>query len=155
MSENSTDRSNAWVLTLEDNTLRAAVGEREMMHLIEAPVLLNVPLSPFYCRQVLLWNQVLLPAMDLAAWLHQGQPIQRKKTLAGIFAYQTRTTTMPAYGALLLAAIPDRAQVTDNNAAPLPDQPTGWRTLAISCFKQGSELIPILDLPYIFTGGLL
>ncbi len=147
--------SGAWILAL-DGALRAAVGEREMVHLIETPVLLEVPLSPFYCRQVLVWNQALLPAMDLAAWLYRGQPAQRNRTpLVGVFAYQTKPGAAPGYGALLLAGIPERARVTDGDAGPLPSQPTGWRTLAVSCFKRGGDPIPILDLPYIFSGGLL
>lgn len=153
MSENPLKSSGAWILTL-DEILHAAVGERELIHLIETPVLLDVPLSPSYCRQVLVWNQILLPTMDLAAWLHQGQPVQRGRTLAGIFAYQTKPRAEPAYGALLLAGIPDRAHVTDNDACALPKQPVSWRTLAISCFKRGQNPIPILDLRCVFTDGL-
>ena len=145
--------STAWVLAL-DQQLLAAVGEREMVHLIETPTLLEVPRSPFYCRQVLVWNDAVLPAMDLAAWL-RGQPAHRAQTLVGVFAYQTRPGVDPEYGALLLADIPTRTRVTDEQACALPQQPGDWRTLAISCFKQDDQPIPILDLPHIFDGGLL
>ncbi|HRZ24109.1 MAG TPA: chemotaxis protein CheW [Candidatus Contendobacter sp.] len=145
--------STAWVLAL-DQQLRAAVGEREMVHLIEAPTLLEVPRSPFYCRQVLVWNDAVLPAMDLAAWLRR-QPAHRAQTLVGVFAYQTQPGADPEYGALLLASIPMRASVTDEQACALPQQPDDWRTLAISCFKQNNQPIPILDLPHIFGGDLL
>jgi chemotaxis signal transduction protein len=145
--------SAAWVLAL-DSQLLAAVGERELVHLVEAPTLLDVPYSPSYCRQVLVWNDIVLPAMDLAAWL-RGQPAQRPQTLAGVFAYQTRPGTDPEYGALLVAGIPARTRVADDQACALPEQPGNWPALAISCFKQGDQPIPILDLPHIFTGGLL
>ncbi len=153
MPENTPRDSAAWVLML-DHQLLAAVGERELVHLIEAPTLLDVPRSPSYCRQVLVWNDTVLPAMDLAAWL-RGQPAQRQQTLAGVFAYQTRPGTNPEYGALLLAGIPTRTRVADDQACAPPKQPGNWRTLAISCFKQSDQPIPILDLPHIFTGGLL
>lgn len=153
MPESTHRESVAWVLML-DSQLRAAVGERELVHLIEAPMLLEVPLSPSYCRQVLVWNNTVLPAMDVAAWL-RGQPVQRQQTLAGVFAHQTRPGAIPGYGALLLAGIPTRAPVADDQACALPKQPSGWRTLAVSCFKQGTQPIPILDLPYIFSSGLL
>lgn len=143
----------AWILAL-DQQLRAAVGEREMVHLIEAPTLLAVPHSPFHCRQVLVWNNILLPAMDLAAWL-RGQPAPRPQTLAGVFAYQAHPGADPEYGALLLAGIPTRTRVTDEQACALPKQPDHWRTLAIACFRQGDQPIPILDLPHIFGDGLL
>lgn len=153
MPESASRESAAWVLML-DSQLRAAVGERELVHLIEAPMLLEIPLSPSYCRQVLVWNNTVLPAMDLAAWL-RGQPTQRPQTRAGVFAYQTRPGGNPEYGALLLAGIPVRAYVADEQACVLPKQPGNWRTLAISCFKWDDNPIPILDLPTIFTGGLL
>jgi hypothetical protein len=154
MLENPPRDSAAWILAL-DGALRAAVGERELVHLIEAPTLLDVPLSPYYCRQALVWNNALLPAMDLAAWLRQGQPVQCRWPLAGVFAYQTKPGAEPAYGALLLAGIPERTRVADDSACALPKQPAGWRTLAVSCFKRGDDPIPILDLPHLFTGGLL
>jgi chemotaxis signal transduction protein len=152
MPESSPD-SAAWVLAL-DSQLLAAVGERELVHLIEAPTLLEVPLSPYYCRSVLVWNNTVLPAMDLAAWL-RGQPTPSRHRRAGVFAYQAKPGAEPAYGALLLADIPARVRVADEQACALPKRPGNWRALAVSCFKQGDNPIPILDLPHIFSGGLL
>jgi chemotaxis signal transduction protein len=153
MPESAPRESTAWMLAL-DSQLLAAVGELELVHLIEAPMLLEVPCSPYYCRQVLVWNDTVLPAMDLAAWL-QKQPAQRQRTLAGVFAYQMQPGMKPEHGALLLAGIPARVRVADERACALPKRPGNWRTLAISCFKRGDDPIPILDLPHIFTGGLL
>lgn len=145
--------SAAWMLAL-DYQLRAAVGERELVHLIETPTLLDVPRSPPYCRQVLVWNDTVLPAMDLAAWL-RGRLTQRQQPLTGVFAYQTRPGADPEYGALLLSGIPTRIRVDDDQVCALPKQPGSWQTLAISCFRQDDQPIPILDLPQIFGGGLL
>ncbi len=153
MATESPRENTAWVLALDDR-LRAAVSERELIHLIETPTLLEVPLSPYYCRQALLWNDRLLPAMDLAAWL-RGQPTQPARKMAGVVAYQPRAGTDPEYGVLLLNGIPTRARVSDTQACKLPEQPTGWRTLAISCFLHANDPVPILDLPHIFSGELL
>ncbi|MGB5065524.1 MAG: chemotaxis protein CheW [Candidatus Competibacter sp.] len=154
MATESPMGSTAWVLVLDDQ-LRAAVGERELIYLIEAPTLLEVPLSPYYCRQTILWNNLLLPAMDLAAWLHKQPKANNNRKLAGIVAYQPEPNVAPGYGALLLADTPKRVQVADTQACSLPERPNGWRELAISCFRQGEDAIPILDLPHLFTGGLL
>lgn len=154
MATESALESTAWVLALDDR-LRAAVGERELIHLIETPVLLDVPLSPYYCRQAILWNNLLLPAMDLAAWLHQRPKVKNNWQLAGIVAYQPAPNVTPGYGALLLADIPKRTQVADTQACSLPERPNGWRDLAISCFRDAEDPVPILDLPHIFSGGLL
>jgi len=146
--------STAWILALDDR-LRAAVGERELIHLIEAPTLLEVPLSPYYCRRAILWNNLLLPAMDLAAWLRgREQPAQQERKLAGVVAYQPQMGAAE-YGVLLLSDIPARTHVSDTQACKLPEQPTGWRDLAISCFLDAETPVPILDLPLIFSGRLL
>ena len=152
MAESTHQGSAAWLLLL-DGQMRAAVGERELVHLIEAPVLLEVPVSPPWCRQVLVWNNTVLPTMDLAVWL-RGQPVQRQQTLVGVFAHQQEPGAIPEYGALMLSAIPNRIRVTDDQACPLPKQPNHWRTLAISCFRWHDHPVPVLDLPIIFTGGL-
>ncbi len=146
--------STAWMLALDDR-LRAAVGEHELIHLIEAPTLLEVPLSPYYCRRAILWNNLLLPAMDLAAWLRgREQPAQQERKLAGVVAYQPQMGAAE-YGVLLLSDIPARTHVSDTQACKLPEQPTGWRDLAISCFLDAETPVPILDLPLIFSGRLL
>jgi len=148
------EQSAAWMLALDDQ-LRAAVGERELIHLIETPTLLETPLSPYYCRQVVLWNHLLLPALDLSAWLWGRPQTDHNWKLAGVVAYQTAPGAAPDYGALLLMGVPRRLRVADTQACPLPKHPSGWRELALSCFRQGENAIPILDLPHLFTGGLL
>ncbi|MCP5158474.1 MAG: hypothetical protein H6975_03495 [Gammaproteobacteria bacterium] len=154
MATENLQGSNAWVLAL-DHRWFAAIGERELVHLVETPTLLEVPTCPYFCRSVLAWNDRLLPAIDLAAWLQQQPRVDHHWKLAGIVAYQPAPGVMPDYGALLLADIPERLPVTDAQACPLPEQPPGWRELALSCFRRGEDAIPILDLPYLFTGGLL
>lgn len=152
MSNNPSENI-AWVLTL-DEQLRAAVSERELVHLIEKPLLLKVPMSPSYCQHVVAWNNTLLPAMDLSSWL-MGRSSQLTQPIAGVFAYQSKPGANPDYGVLLLSSIPTRATVTDELACGLPKKPSSWRTVAISCFQQNKKAIPILDLSYIFSGGLL
>lgn len=144
--------SKAWVFSLDDK-LWGAVGEREMIHLLESPTLLEVPHSPFYCRQVLLWKDRILPALDLAAWLH-GRPINRNLSIAGLMVYQNSNAEVQ-YGALLLTDLPQRKSVSDDQACPLPTEPADWKSVAVSCFAEGESVIPILNLPYIFSSALL
>ena len=146
--------STAWLLPLQ-GAWRAAVGEWELVHLIEAPVLVDIPVTPFYCRQVLLWENRILPVLDLAVWL-AGQPLApRDQMLAGIFAYQAQSEAALSYGILLLDGVPTRQVVHDEEACALPAEPMGWQKVAISCFGDGDSAVPILDLPYIFSGALL
>ncbi len=143
----------AWILPL-DGWYRAAVGERELIHLIEKPVLLDVPCTPFYCHQVALWQGRILPVMDIAAWL-TGQPIQRIRPWICVCVYQPTTTADLEYGALVLAEIPTREKVRDLQMCPLPDDPPGWAEIAVSCFADSIGAVPILDLPLIFSEALL
>lgn len=145
--------STAWLLPLQ-GAWRAAVGEWELVHLIERPVLLDIPVTPFYCRQVVLWENQILPALDLAAWL-TGRLMPREQMLAGVFAYQEQPGGALHYGVLLLDGVPTRRVVNDEEACALPAGPAGWREVAISCFGDGAGAVPILDLPYIFSGALL
>jgi hypothetical protein len=141
----------AWVLDF-DGDLRAAVGEREMVHVIQSPVLFDVPQSPSYCRYVLIWQDTILPVMDLAAWLRE-QPGRQVCPVAGVFAYQTRPGRDIQYGALALATTPVRTRVNDTQGCVLPTQPD-WQALAISCFIEGEHSVPILDVPTIFSSTL-
>ena len=121
------------------------MGEHELIHLIEAPTLLDVPLSP------------LLPAGDPVerppitgdgfGGLAMGreQPVQPARKLAGVVAYQPRMGAAE-YGVLLLTIF-QRARVSPTPKRKLPEQPTGWRDLAISCFLDAETSVPIRIFP--------
>lgn len=151
MSHNP-NKTSAWLLPL-DGEHWAAVGEREMIHLVESPILLEVPKTPFYCRHVLVWNDIALPALDLVAWL-RGHPVERHSCLAGLVVYPNADAKL-GYGALLLSDLPKRKPVSDDQACDLPAKPAGWRLAAISCFADGDTIVPIINLPRVFSGALL
>ena len=142
----------AWIIEL-DNGLYVAVGELEMVHIVQSPELFDIPHTPFYCSQVLFWQNNIIPVMDLLAWL-EGYAIPRMHDMIGIFTYQQQPDAPLDFGALPIVSIPARAQVGDEQACELPTHPLGWRELSISCFSDNYRVIPILDLPYIFSTGL-
>lgn len=144
--------ASAWLLLLSSGQ-HVAVGERQMVHLVQSPRLFEVLDAPPYCRQVLLWQEELVPLFDLAAWLH-GKPAQSAPDTVGIFAYET--ANLITYGALPLAVVPARRPVSDRQACRLPDQPVGaWQRIAFSCFRDGEKKVPILDLQRLFSDTLL
>jgi hypothetical protein len=144
--------ASAWLLSLGDEAL-AAVGELEMVHVVDSPELFEVPLSPPHCNRVLVWQERLLPVMDLARWLW-GQVGERPR-YAGITAWWDAQDGSPRYGALLLAGLPIRIRVSDEDACALPHEPCGWASLALSCFQHRGGSVPVLDLPHIFSGSLV
>ncbi len=143
----------AWVVQLEGG-FRVAVGEREMIHLVEAPILEAIPQTPLHCQYVLLWEGEILPVMDLTAWL-TGRPAILDRISVGIVGWQEEAGVTPQYGALLFNHIPQKVTVDDSQLCDLPESPLGWREIAISCFRHDDQPIPILDVPRLFADILV
>lgn len=143
----------AWIIQLGESW-HAAVGGRQMVHLVEDPVLEHIPYTPVQCQHVLLWEGELLPVIDLAAWL-TGQATERGHGTIGVVRWQNRSDAVPQYGALLFTGTPQKVEVADNQVCDLPEQPAGWQSITLSCFRHDDRPIVILDLPRIFSDALL
>lgn len=48
--------ASAWLLILSSGQ-HVAVGERQMVHLVQSPQVFEILDAPPYCRQVLLWQE--------------------------------------------------------------------------------------------------
>jgi chemotaxis signal transduction protein len=138
---------NAWLLDFGD-TCHAAVGTRELLHLVDAPSTFAVPCTPAYCSHIVLWQERLLPVLDIAARLG-GLP--RTAPFLAVVGYQHQRGEYPQFGALRLAAPPKQLAVSDEQACRLPEGSNAWRDLAISCFEYQGEAVPVLDLCRIFS----
>jgi chemotaxis signal transduction protein len=143
----------AWLISFFGDVL-AAVGEREMIHLVETPRLEEVPQTPLHCRQVLLWEGELLPVLDLTAWLTE-QPMPCERVSVGIVGWQERHGAIPQYGALMFSGVPQKIRVSDDHVCNLPEHPAAWKAIAASCMRYADRPVPILDLPRIFSGAIL
>jgi chemotaxis signal transduction protein len=142
----------ACIIPLDAN-LYIAMGEHEMVHFVEHPVCEAIPHTPEHCQQVLWWEGEILPVMDLAGWL-TGQAVERAQAAVGIVRWQERPEAAPQYGALLCTGIPQKVRVRDEQVCDLPVQPSGWKKVAISCFRHNSHPVPIVELSYIFSDAL-
>lgn len=141
--------TSAWILQFGSKD-RAAVGQRELLHLVQGVETFPVPLAPAYCRKVIYWQDRPVPLMDLAVWLG-AETGQSARKYVGIVGYQLRRAEAPCFGALWLAAAPVRATVDDRQACALPETDVDWREIAISCFEDKVGPVPILDLPRLFS----
>ena len=144
----------AWIVTF-DGDFRAALGAREMVHLVETPVLVDIPQTPSYCQQILIWEDEMLPVIDLTAWF-SGRPANRDCASVAIVGWQEQPESPPQYGALLFTGIPQRVEVQDEQVCDLPELSTmrSWCDIAMSCFDHEGQPTPILDLPTLFSGAL-
>ncbi len=140
--------STAWIMDFDGAV--AAVGERELLHLLPQPELLEVPLAPRHCAHVIAWQDTLLPVWDVRAWL---VPDSGKTTpsIAAIVGYQARRRQTPNFGTLMLTEPPSRVVISDAQFCELPEDQPGWRSIAISCFDFNGKPVPILDLPSMFS----
>lgn len=143
----SAQRPNAWLLDFGQG-VRAAVGTRVLVHIIDDPRVHPVPCTPPHCHGVVSWQGKLLPVLDMAARL--GAAAQMPRLLA-IAAYQDRPEEPARFGALLLAAPPVAVVVGDAQSCPLPEQPAGWDRYAVSCFDHQGKAVPILHPGRVFS----
>lgn len=144
--------SAAWLLNFGEGQI-AAVGKRELLHLVPQPEIFEVPRTPRHCSRVLIWQNRVVPVWDVRAWLSPGSRTE-SAPLAAIVGYQSQRRQQPRFGALLLIKPPDRIAVNDSDACELPREQLGWRKLAISCFLHGENPVAILDLPLMYSGAL-
>ncbi len=139
----------AWILDF-GNSVRVAIGELELVHLDVHPKLFEIPKTPHYCQHALIWQETIIPVIDMVAAL-QGQQITREDCYAAIIRYRPKIGSSLLFGALLLAKMPERIKVNDNLACPLPNNFKTLKSLATSCFTLNDESIPIIDLTCIFS----
>jgi hypothetical protein len=142
----------AWLLDFGDGEL-AAVGRRELLHLVPQPEIFEVPRTPQHCSRVLIWQDRVVPVWDVRAWLSPESRME-SAPLAAIVGYQLRTREQPRFGAVLLVKPPGRIAVKDADACELADRQARWKELAISSFRHGEDPVAILDLPRMYSGAL-
>lgn len=144
----------AWVISITDN-LSVAVGEFELVHVLpDVPVLFSVPKAPPYCSQVFIWQNKIIPVMNLAAKLaYQQQASPDAHFIICIFAYRAEVTGLVEYGAIFIKNTPRRIEVGDDQACPLPHELDAWQPYSCCCFQESKTglVIPILKLEHLFA----
>lgn len=147
-------KAQAWIISITD-TVFAAVGEFELVHILpDNAVLHRVPKTPDYCQQVFIWQNRIIPVMNLATRfaLKQESTINDRFVIS-IFAYRAENTGLLEYGALFLTDTPRRSEVSDEQVCSLPDDLSAWKHYVKSCFQEikTQKAIPILRLERLFA----
>ena len=139
--------ANAWVLSF-DNTRHAAIGELELVHVLaDEPPLFDIPRTPVYCAQAFVWQERILPLLDVAARL-EGQSTQRRHI--AVVRWRDKDTGTVEHGGVALCTPPKRVQVDDEQQCAIEDEQ--WQECSLSCFRH-EELgaVPIVALDKVFA----
>jgi chemotaxis signal transduction protein len=153
------NKASAWILPIT-KTISAAVGEFELVYVLpDNPTLFEVPRAPHYCRQAMVWQNRIVPLMDLAARFQvpgrepEKTPGAAARHLIGILVYQTEGAKTPEYGAVSLDSIPWHCEVSDEQACHLPPWLAVWTHYTSACFQPEGphSAIPILRLDRLFS----
>lgn len=148
--------SRAWLLDFGKG-LRAAVGAHEMSQVLLSVTLHDVPCTPMYASEVFVFQEMILPVLDVYA-LIRGQRDENTAHLSahvvGLILYQLDPDDPAHYGGLRLTTLPVNLFVDDSQFCPLPKPLNFWKPMAISCFNLNDNAIPIIDLGRLFSGQL-
>jgi len=142
--------SRAWLLDFGD-CLQAAVGYHEMLQVLLSPRLFEVPCTPQYCREVLIFQNDILPVLDMSSLLETEKITPLMAQVVGIVLYQENPDHPIRYAALRLASMPQSIYVSDDQACDLPADQDYWKPFALSSFSRDDVVIPIIDLAYLFS----
>jgi len=141
----------AWIMSITD-TVSVSVGEFELVHILtDTPVLFTVPTAPNYCQQVFVWQNKIIPVMNLATRF--SLPKKSDNIIVSIFAYRAEETGQIEYGALFLTTAPSRIEVGNTQACPLPADLTVLTPYIRCCFQETKtkKATPILNLEHLFA----
>ena len=145
--------SDAWLLEC-DAALSIAVGDREMMELVQAQRCHRVPGTPDYCSSVVIWQGNIVPVMDLGQ-LHSGIEQERSESYLCLLNYQQTPSTPLRQLALRVNGAPGRIQVDDAQFCEFPREYEGslLKPVTLSCFTHHAKPVLILDIARLCSDG--
>ncbi|TNF39003.1 MAG: hypothetical protein EP315_00425 [Gammaproteobacteria bacterium] len=140
----------AWVLQV-DRVARVAVGRMEIIHVVHEPEFIQVPCAPEHCNRIILWNNKIIPVMNLSSWFNNGV-VYYHSNLVAIAIYADSQTGELAYGGIQLLEPPVLDHVSNTQACTDIMMQAKWQALAVSCYRNSrDETVPILDLTAVFA----
>ena len=141
--------TDAWLLSFGVDCA-AAIGGRELFHILYRPQTHVLPRTPAHCSRVIEWEGQLLPLWDTRGRL--GESPTTEVAMVAVVGYLD-TDGDTAFGALCIEAPPQRITVNDAQACDLPETAPEWRHISQSCFNRDDAPVPILDLTSMFTAA--
>ncbi len=144
----------AWLIDLGQN-MHAAIGENELVHIIDSSEIADLPAVLANRENTVHWQGKELNVINLAKYFSDRTlTMVSSEPIIGVVVYHSDSDDRLQYGGLLMAGIPDKEIVNNSQACNLPEPTHKWRDVAISCFTNEEYPVPVLDLPAVFSKGL-
>ncbi|MGD8348858.1 MAG: chemotaxis protein CheW [Gammaproteobacteria bacterium] len=138
--------SEAWLLDC-GNSLAIAVGDHEMAEYVQERSFHRVPGSPGYCSSVLVWQNNIVPVMDLSA-LQYGPAGELENFFVCVLNYQEAPNSPIQHLALRVVRAPQKIRVDDEHACEIPDslQSSVLKQVCLACFNHDELPVLVLDI---------
>lgn len=148
-----TKGTEAWLLEL-DAAIQIAVGQFELIHIVDKPEYINIPQAPEYCKDVIIWNNHIVPVMNLSL-IGASQSIDEvNERIVAILAYADEHGEY-IYGGIKLLEIPELNRVQNSQQCQLPEHFDQWTNISLSCFRSDKgNAVPIIDVAGLFSANL-
>lgn len=143
----------AWLMQV-DRISKVAVGQMELIHIIASPEYVDIPKTPEYCSRIVIWNNRVLPVIDLSS-LVTGVSAYYQHNSVAVAMYVDSVTSQYKYGGIQLTDTPVMDHVSDDQFVDAAKLTQAWKAVSISAYRGGEgEVIPILNVEALFSPGI-
>ena len=140
----------AWLLDA-GQAQRIAVGEQELVEVLQDAPVRYVPVKREGFRNALVWRSRVIPALDLGGFGAEPGEIARRK--AAVLAFQRGPGEPVQYGALLLREYPVSIRVDDSMAKfPILEE-IPFANWIVACFQWQEHPVWVVDPARVFGVG--
>ena len=142
------DSVTAWLLKT-GGAIDLALGNANLLQLLDDPKYFSVPAAPLYARSVLSWQDQVLAVLDPHAWLFGSR--QQDAKFVAVVAYQLEPMAPLKHGAIALPEVPQSIEVEDSMACPIEQTlPETVLASCISSFSMAGHAVLVPDLAKVF-----
>lgn len=147
------DKAAAWLMSIDQN-LSVAVGQMQLVHVIDRPEYIESPDSPYYCKYLVKWNEIMIPVMVLSLWLNDASIIHMNGIVA--VAVYKDDDGLIRYGGFYLKSAPVLEYVDNSQSVSLEQQPDKVKYISLSCYSSASNgSVPIVNVSKVFSEAML
>ena len=139
----------AWIMNI-NGRLHVSVSQMELVHIINNPFYFNIPNAPAYCQNMIIWNDNILPVVDIAS-LTNYHASHKERNVVAVVIFRDNNNEVH-YGGISQTRSPTLEYVNNSQICQLPELTLDLMDISLSCFSSsdGRE-VPILDLSKLFS----